>query len=249
MNMVVQKKPELPAQMDQATSLIGMIERAATNPEIDMNKMERLWQMYKEESARQAEAKFNTAFAQMQSELPEIREGGQIRHDKKLISTYGRWDEDINPVIKPVLQKHGFAISFRIDTKEKITVEAVLCHEAGHCIRTSIVLPSDTSGSKNAVQAVASSVSYGKRYTAGALLNITTCGMDDDGQAAGKAATITDEQAMTMQALQEDVGADKQKFFSYLTTKCKTEIKAFKDIPAVHYASAITALEGQRKKA
>jgi len=47
----------------------------------------------------------------------------------------------------------------------------------------------DTSGSKNGVQAVASSVSYGKRYTAGLLLNITTTGEDDDGN--GPAAKIT----------------------------------------------------------
>ena len=52
-----------------------------------------------------------------------------------------------------------------------------------------MVLPVDTSGSKNGVQAVASSVSYGKRYTAGLLLNITTTGEDDDGN--GPAATVT----------------------------------------------------------
>ncbi len=55
-----------------------------------------------------------------------------------------------------------------------------MSHRAGHSERTSILLPADVSGNKNAVQAVASSVSYGKRYTAGALLNFTTHGEDDD---------------------------------------------------------------------
>ena len=50
-------------------------------------------------------------------------------------------------------------------------------------------MPVDTTGSKNGVQAVASSVSYGKRYTAGLLLNITTTGEDDDGN--GPVAQIT----------------------------------------------------------
>ncbi|WP_122221652.1 phosphoadenosine phosphosulfate reductase family protein [Pseudomonas syringae group genomosp. 3] len=54
---------------------------------------------------------------------------------------------------------------------------------------TSIVLPVDATGSKNGVQAVASSVSYGKRYTAGLLLNITTTGEDDDGN--GPVAQLT----------------------------------------------------------
>lgn len=65
----------------------------------------------------------------------------------------------------------------------------MLSHRAGHREVTSIVLPVDTSGSKNGVQAVASSVSYGKRYTAGLLLNITTTGEDDDGN--GPAAQVT----------------------------------------------------------
>ena len=40
--------------------------------------------------------------------------------------------------------------------------------------------PAEASGNRNAVQAVASSVSYGKRYTASALLNLTSHGEDDD---------------------------------------------------------------------
>jgi hypothetical protein len=48
-----------------------------------------------------------------------------------------------------------------------------------------MTLPLDTSGSKNNVQAVGSSTSYGKRYTATLLLNIRTKGEDDDGHAGG----------------------------------------------------------------
>jgi hypothetical protein len=49
-----------------------------------------------------------------------------------------------------------------------------------------MILPHDSTGSKNAVQAVGSSTSYGKRYTACALLNITSRGEDDDGETAAK---------------------------------------------------------------
>ncbi|MBL7230493.1 MAG: ERF family protein, partial [Pseudomonas sp.] len=104
-------------------------------------------------------------------------------------STYALW-EDINEMIKPVMAKYGFALTFRTPRNERgIEVEGVLSHRAGHREVTSIVLPVDASGSKNGVQAVASSVSYGKRYTAGLLLNITTTGEDDDGN--GPAAQIT----------------------------------------------------------
>jgi hypothetical protein len=43
----------------------------------------------------------------------------------------------------------------------------------------------DASGNKNAVQALGSAISYGKRYTASALLNLTSHGEDDDSFRAG----------------------------------------------------------------
>jgi hypothetical protein len=88
--------------------------------------------------------------------------------------------------------KHGFALTFRTDFTNGITVTGVLSHSAGHREETSITLPADASGSKNAVQAVASTVSYGKRYTAGALLNLTSHGEDDDAYAASPEVDITD---------------------------------------------------------
>ena len=63
-------------------------------------------------------------------------------------------------------------------------ITAILSHREGHSEETTLTLDADKSGSKNAVQAVGSSISYGQRYAAVALLNITTRGMDDDGENA-----------------------------------------------------------------
>ena len=41
--------------------------------------------------------------------------------------------EDINEAIKPILQKHGFAITYKIDAKDGIiTVTGILVHRDGH---------------------------------------------------------------------------------------------------------------------
>ena len=94
------------------------------------------------------------------------------------------------------MQQYGFAMSFRVEHKaEGVSVTGVLMHRAGHREETTMLLPTDTSGGKNAVQAVASSVSYGKRYVMCAMLNISTRGEDDDGYAAAPVATITEAQA------------------------------------------------------
>lgn len=163
-------------QAGESATILQVIQRAAADPQCDIEKMERLMQMHERFQSRQAEQQYAEALALMQQELPSIAERG----DAAKRYTYALW-EDINEKLKPVLAKHGFALTFRIPRNERgVEVEGVLSHRAGHSERTSILLPADVSGNKNAVQAVASSVSYGKRYTAGALLNFTTHGEDDD---------------------------------------------------------------------
>lgn len=231
-----------PAQAnDSTTALINMVEKASTNPDVDVEKLERLWSMYDAERSRQAEQAFNTALSQMQAQMPAIREGGKIQHNGKLISTYGRWDEDILPVIRPILREHGFGLRFHTETEQQVKVEAVLSHEGGHSERTSITLSPDTSGSKSGPQAVASSVSYGKRYTAASLLNLEIHGQDDDAQAASGPEKVSDEQAANIEALIEEVGANRQRFLEYW------KVTKVEDIRAQAYDDVIRSLEKKRE--
>lgn len=208
-NLAVTERVErVPAVQTESATIMAIIQQVATNPAADIDKMERLMVMHQQHQDRQAKQAFDAAMSAMQKKLPVVRERGAIRDKfKNVQSTYALW-EDINEELKPVLAKHGFALSFRIPRNEHgIEVEGVLSHCDGHRETTSILLPADTTGSKNAVQAVASSVSYGKRYTAGALLNFTTTGEDDDGQGANKKPEppaepiITASQAAQLDAL------------------------------------------------
>jgi hypothetical protein len=187
-----------PAQSDGTGALISMIERAARDPSVDIDKMERLFQMHERAEQKRARAAFDAAFAAMQPELPEIDKRGKItikeKGTEKVIQStpYALWD-DTNKLIKPILAKHGFGLSFRItQTDARLTTTAVLSHTGGHREETQFSAPIDSTGSKNNVQGWGSSFTYGKRYTGTAILNITTKGEDDDGQAAGeKASTAT----------------------------------------------------------
>ncbi|MDS1045228.1 ERF family protein [Pseudomonas aeruginosa] len=165
-----------PIAIQESATVLQVIQKAASDPSCDIEKLERLMAMHERMQAKQAEQQYTEALAAMQQELPAIAERG----DADGRYSYALW-EDINERLKPILAKHGFALTFRTPRNEKgVEVEGVLSHRGGHSERTSMLLPADTSGNKNAVQAVASSVSYGKRYTAGALLNYTTHGEDDD---------------------------------------------------------------------
>lgn len=176
-----------PMQQGESVAMLSMIERAARDPNVDIDKMERLVLMQERSLARQAKAEYDAAMAELQPELPSIGERGNAANRY----TYALW-EDINAAIKPVLSKHGFALTFRTSFADGISVTGVLSHRTGHREETTIILPADASGNKNAVQAVASSVSYGKRYTAGALLNLTSHGEDDDAFSAGEPDRASD---------------------------------------------------------
>lgn len=195
MSNEVATQENAPVSTSEVASVVSMIERAAVNPLVDIDKMERLLEMQERILNRQAEAVFTAALADLQSDLPAIKERGSIKDRAGNVqSTYALW-EDINDAIKPVLQRHGFALSFRTDFTNGISVTGVLSHKCGHREQTSIVLPADTSGSKNSVQSIGSSVSYGKRYAAGALLNLTSHGEDDDGKAADPDPVVSQVQA------------------------------------------------------
>lgn len=185
MNAVTKIEPkEQPlAVVGESAALLAVIERAASNPDMDINKLERIIALREQMLARQSVADFNAALSEMQDELPAIAERGAAKVNGQVRYTFALW-EDINTAIKPVLKAHGFALSFRTDFTDGVSVTGVLSHRSGHSEQTTIKLPADASGNKNAVQAVASSVSYGKRYTAGALLNLTSYGEDDDAYSA-----------------------------------------------------------------
>jgi hypothetical protein len=169
------------APVTVADGLLAMIERLAVNPQVDIARVERLIEMKERVIAHQARAEYFAAFSVMQGEIPAIRQRG--RGDK---NAHYATNEDIQAVIRPILSRHGFMLSFRTEFLEnKVKVIGVLAHRAGHLETAEFVSAADMSGSKNAIQALGSTQSYGQRYTTKALLNITGTDdtSDDDGAA------------------------------------------------------------------
>lgn len=184
MNAVTQHKESAPVQF--GGSLLEVISKAARDPAVDIDKMERLLQMQERAEARYAEVAFADAFAEMQPKLPVITMNGQIVHKGQVISEFSDWP-NINKVILPILHEYGFGLSFKPAKAEKpghVAVTAILRHRLGHQDDATVELPADGSGAKNAPQAVGSSLTYGKRYAGVLILNLTIEGEDDDGSAA-----------------------------------------------------------------
>lgn len=164
---------------------MSQIIALASNPAMDVDKLQRLIDMQKDAMQSNAVAAFNRAFAAMQADIPTVIEKG--KGDKGM--SYARL-EDIVETVRPVLQKHGFSLSHQTEWPDKATIKVIgiLTHEDGHERRSEFLASADQSGSKNAIQALGSSNSYGRRYTTKDLLNIVTKMEDDDGKKAGAAS-------------------------------------------------------------
>lgn len=224
-------------QPSEGGALVSMIERLAIDPRVDVEKLERLLMMQERVMDRNSKSAFMAAFSAMQPELPTIERNGRIvvysKADRDRVggpppgavpqqqTPYALF-EDINEAVRPILARHAFGLSFRIGSTAdgKITVTCILSHGAGHSEQTEMVLKHDASGSKNDVQAIGSSVSYGKRYTLLAILNISSrakIDADDDGNAAGTPTEkaddpnpmIDDDQATHIDSLITSTGANR----------------------------------------
>jgi hypothetical protein len=228
---------------EQPVSILSIIANVASSANVDVDKMERLLQMHTQMVEREARAAYAAALSQMAVELPIIPERGGIKdRSGNVQSNYALW-EDVVGVITPVLSRHGFAISFRTGNDASgVTVTGVLSHALGHSEQTSLTLPIDGSGSKNAVQSVGSSTSYGKRYTAAALLNLRTGNSEDDDGQAGGGQYITADQAADIEALITECGdkINRAGFLNYI------KAESVELIPATDFNRAVAALNKKR---
>lgn len=238
-------------------ALFAIIERASRDPTVDIDKMERLVRMKLDMDARDAKGAYLSALAEMQPKLPVISKRGVISKNEKdasgnktgrqeAMTKYARW-EDVVEGITPVLAAHGFSLSFRVaqPTPERVAISGVLGHRAGHTEETTLSLPIDNTGAKNNVQGWGSSVSYGKRYVAFALLNISARGEDDDGNAAGDKF-----KAWTDAAIQElnEAKPDKAWLEKYQADNAKSISRLRKAAPE-EYARFQTALSNAAEAA
>ena len=167
----------------QSKSMLQVVAEAAMNPACDVGKMKALLDMQRELEAEEARKAFNRDFIEMKSELPiTIDKDGLIDHGTgKQKSRYATYPH-LMAIIEPVLQKYGFFFTSLLEAGAdgSMFVVSRLRHRDGHCDTSRRPLERDTTGSKNAAQAIGSGQQYGMRYNLIAMLNIASKVEADD---------------------------------------------------------------------
>jgi hypothetical protein len=184
-----QAQPLAVQRSQEASNLIQVIADAARDPAVDINKMERLWEMHERMKNRAAEEAFNAAMNKAQAEMGRVAADAANPQTKSLYATYGKLDA----MVRPVYTRNGFSVSF--DEGEgapegHLRMLAYVSHSAGHTRTYKADIPNDGKGAKGGdvmtkTHATGAGKSYGKRYMLKDIFNIAIGEEDNDGNGEG----------------------------------------------------------------
>lgn len=247
-NAIIEHEPTqapAPVAASESAAIFQIIERAARDPNVDIDKMERLIKMQEEVRARQAELEFDEAMSAAQEEMQPVRADANNTQTKSKYATFAALDA----AIRPIYTKHGFSVSYSTDDSPLDGHVRVVAKVArgGHRERPHIDMPADGKGAKGGdvmtkTHATGSAIQYGRRYLLGMIFNIAVS-RDDDGNAASKDATPIDaDQLKRLRTLIELSGADTEIFCE------RWKIEALPDLPASKFNEAYGSLERWHKQ-
>ena len=97
--------------VDETSGMIKMIEQVALNPDVPVDKMERMLAMQERIMDRQSKQDFTAAMVRVQKSIPAIKKD---RNNQQTRSNYATL-EAINRVITPIYTREGFSLSFGTD--------------------------------------------------------------------------------------------------------------------------------------
>jgi hypothetical protein len=222
-------KPELvqqelivaPEQPRGVLTPMDMLNQAVSQG-ANIEMLEKLMAMQERWEGNQARKAYESALAAAKAEIDVIHKGKTGHNAKKYADLAA-----IARAVGPVLAQHGLSYRFRTRQDDRIHVTCILAHEAGHAEEHTLAGPADTTGNKNAIQAIGSTLTYLQRYSLVQALGLAAS-EDDDGRSAGNGdnGPISEEQAAQIRTWLDEKKKDVRKFCEYL------HIEAITDLPA-----------------
>lgn len=196
----------------------------AVQQNLDLDKLERLMQLQERWEANNARKDFFQALADFQSVVPVIKKNKSADYGgAKAKYTYATLDAIISQIQDP-LKSCGLTYRWEFTEAEKqIIVTCIITHKNGHKEVTKMSGDADTSGSKNAIQARGSTLTYLQRYTLIGALGLGTTQDDVDGEK-------TDDEVLKEISDNLDLLNDKDEIVAYFE---QAGIKPYHDNPKV----------------
>ena len=231
-----------PVTEDNPAAMIQYAISQGATPEM----LRELLMLKREYEQDEAEKAFNIAMAAFKADPPVVVKNNHVCFKtSKGVTEYSHATLDhVAQVISEKMTPHGLSFTWNTDTKDgKVTVECVVRHAKGHCEKTSMTAGADTSGSKNPIQAMGSTVTYLQRYTLLAATGIAAGIQDNDGYIEPAEPEYIDEtQLAALRSKLKDTETNEQIF-------CKVcKIDSLEHLPESKFQQAMSKLEEKAGK-
>lgn len=178
----IEKVEQQPAVVTPTQMLQLAVQQGA-----DLAKLEKLMDLESRWNAEQAKKAYIAALSNFRRNCPIINRQQKGHNDRRYAGL-----ADTLSQINSLLAENGLSHSWRTTQDgASITVTCSVTHAGGHSECTALTAAPDTTGNKNAIQAVGSTVSYLQRYTLFSILGLASSEQDDDGNAAGAEVDIS----------------------------------------------------------
>ncbi len=231
------KKYEVAAR-ETADSSPAALMLKAMDGKMDLDKLEKFMALQEKWEANQARKAYTQAMSDFKKDPPKIEKDSHVEY--KTTSGVTKYDHaslgNVTEKINAALGEHGLSAAWTTDQTDKgVTVTCKITHVLGHYETTALTAAHDSSGGKNPIQALGSTISYLERYTILALTGLATHEMDDDG--GGEIEYIDEKQLSTILDFINEKGVDMAKFLLYMG------IESVEKILATDFNKAVAALK------
>lgn len=158
--------------------------RLAVEQGADLERLEKLMELQQRWEANEARKAWVAAMNAFKANPPVLTKNRRVQFGNTVYN-HASLDEAVR-VITEGLSAHGLSHRWTVEQLDggMVRVTCVITHEMGHSESTSMQAGADSSGSKNSIQAIGSTVTYLERYTLLAATGLAAKGMDDDGNGA-----------------------------------------------------------------
>jgi hypothetical protein len=169
----------------QPVTMLEIIARAASDPDVDVGKLERLMAMHERVVAGEAAKAYAAAMTAAQKAMTPVSTDARNDQTKSNYATYAKLDK----ALRPIYLENGFSLSFgTADAAHEgyVRVTCDVAHKGGHTEHKFIDMPADGMGAKGGAvmsktHAVGAGTSYGMRYLLKMIFNVAIGEEDTDG--------------------------------------------------------------------
>ena len=195
----------------ETSAVLSMIERAASDPGVDVIKMEKLLDMQERVLNKQAESEFFRSLNTCQSSMTRVSADCYNGQTKSKYASYAALDR----ALRPIYTDNGLCLSFDTEPSGLDGILRVVCYvsNGNYTKRYSVDMPADGKGAKGGdvmtkTHATGAATAYGMRYLLKMIFNVAIGEDDTDGNMPeANAPDITD----SLLAIKESANFDELK--------------------------------------